>query len=92
MVKDPRFKMPLVFSEIKLSVTGDRAAVFVALRTPQHGQRRGCRAETGSLVRTSSSDDLALLDRLAMLVGEELNSELAKISGKGKIERSINLL
>jgi PEGA domain len=29
MVKDPRFKMPLVFSEIKLSVTPDRAAVFV---------------------------------------------------------------
>jgi hypothetical protein len=29
MVKDPRFKMPAVFSEIKLSVTPDRAAVFV---------------------------------------------------------------
>ena len=29
MVKDPRFKMPSVFSEIKLSVTPDRAAVFV---------------------------------------------------------------
>jgi hypothetical protein len=29
MVKDARFKMPTVFSEIKLSVTPDRAAVFV---------------------------------------------------------------
>jgi hypothetical protein len=29
MVKDPRFKMPSVFSEIKLSVTPDRAGVFV---------------------------------------------------------------
>src|SRR5215471_5568600 len=29
MVKDPHFKMPSVFSEIKLSVTPDRAAVFV---------------------------------------------------------------
>jgi hypothetical protein len=29
MVKDPRFKMPSVFSEIKLSVDPDRAAVFV---------------------------------------------------------------
>src|SRR2546429_9442232 len=29
MVIDPRFKMPSVFSEIKLSVTPDRAAVFV---------------------------------------------------------------
>jgi hypothetical protein len=29
MVKDPRFKMPSVFAEIKLSVTPDRAAVFV---------------------------------------------------------------
>jgi len=29
MVKDPRFQMPSVFSEIKLSVTPDRAAVFV---------------------------------------------------------------
>lgn len=29
MVKDPRFKMPSVFSEIKFSVTPDRAAVFV---------------------------------------------------------------
>ena len=29
MVKDPRFKMPSVFSEIKLSVAPDRAAVFV---------------------------------------------------------------
>ena len=29
MVKDPRFKMPAVFSEIKLAVTPDRAAVFV---------------------------------------------------------------
>ena len=29
MVKDPRFKLPSVFSEIKLSVTPDRAAVFV---------------------------------------------------------------
>jgi PEGA domain-containing protein len=29
MEKDPRFKMPSVFSEIKLSVTPDRAAVFV---------------------------------------------------------------
>jgi hypothetical protein len=29
MVKDPRFRMPSVFSEIKLSVTPDRAAVFV---------------------------------------------------------------
>ena len=29
MVRDPRFRMPSVFSEIKLSVTPDRAAVFV---------------------------------------------------------------
>jgi len=29
MIKDPRFKMPLVFSEIKLDVTPARAAVFV---------------------------------------------------------------
>src|SRR5579862_8937463 len=29
MEKDPRFKMPAVFSEIKMSVTPDRAAVFV---------------------------------------------------------------
>ena len=29
MVKDSRFRMPSVFSEIKLSVTPDRAAVFV---------------------------------------------------------------
>jgi PEGA domain len=29
MAKDPRFKMPSVFSEVKLSVTPDRAAVFV---------------------------------------------------------------
>lgn len=29
MVKDPRFRMPSVFSEIKLSVTPDRAAVFL---------------------------------------------------------------
>lgn len=29
MVKDPRFMMPSVFSEIKLEVTPDRAAVFV---------------------------------------------------------------
>jgi PEGA domain len=29
MVKDPDFKMPAVFSEIKLHVTPDRAAVFV---------------------------------------------------------------
>jgi PEGA domain len=29
IVKDPRFQMPSVFSEIKLSVTPDRAAVFV---------------------------------------------------------------
>ena len=29
MIKDPRFKMPSVFCEIKLSVTPDRAAVFV---------------------------------------------------------------
>jgi hypothetical protein len=29
MEKDPRFKMPTVFSEIKLSVDPDRAAVFV---------------------------------------------------------------
>ncbi|MBV9623878.1 MAG: PEGA domain-containing protein [Acidobacteria bacterium] len=29
MVKDPRFRMPAVFSEIKLAVTPDRAAVFV---------------------------------------------------------------
>jgi hypothetical protein len=29
MVSDPRFKMPSVFSEIKLAVTPDRAAVFV---------------------------------------------------------------
>src|SRR5579884_3128594 len=29
MAKDPRFKMPSVFAEIKLSVTPDRAAVFV---------------------------------------------------------------
>lgn len=29
MVKDPQFNMPSVFSEIKLSVTPDRAAVFV---------------------------------------------------------------
>jgi hypothetical protein len=29
MVKDPSFKMPSVFSEIKLSVTPERAAVFV---------------------------------------------------------------
>jgi hypothetical protein len=29
MVKNPNFKMPAVFSEIKLSVTPDRAAVFV---------------------------------------------------------------
>jgi hypothetical protein len=29
MIKDPRFKMPSVFSEIKLSVAPDRAAVFV---------------------------------------------------------------
>jgi hypothetical protein len=29
MVKDPQFKIPSVFSEIKLSVTPDRAAVFV---------------------------------------------------------------
>jgi hypothetical protein len=29
MIKDPRFQMPSVFSEIKLSVTPDRAAVFV---------------------------------------------------------------
>jgi hypothetical protein len=29
MVKDPDFKMPAVFSEIKLGVTPDRAAVFV---------------------------------------------------------------
>jgi len=29
MARDPRFKMPSVFSEIKLSVTPDRAAVFV---------------------------------------------------------------
>lgn len=29
MVKDTRFKMPSVFSEIKLSVTPERAAVFV---------------------------------------------------------------
>jgi len=29
MEKDPRFKLPSVFSEIKLSVTPDRAAVFV---------------------------------------------------------------
>ena len=29
MVKDPRFTMPSVFSEIKLAVTPDRAAVFV---------------------------------------------------------------
>ena len=29
MVKDPRFQMPSVFSEIKLSVTPERAAVFV---------------------------------------------------------------
>ena len=29
MTKDPRFKMPSVFSEIKMSVTPDRAAVFV---------------------------------------------------------------
>src|SRR3989449_10923773 len=29
MVRDPRFKMPSVFCEIKLSVTPDRAAVFV---------------------------------------------------------------
>src|SRR5213594_941513 len=29
MVRDPRFQMPSVFCEIKLSVTPDRAAVFV---------------------------------------------------------------
>ena len=29
MARDPSFKMPTVFSEIKLSVTPDRAAVFV---------------------------------------------------------------
>jgi PEGA domain len=29
MEKDPRFKMPSVFSEIKMSVTPERAAVFV---------------------------------------------------------------
>ena len=29
MVRDPSFKMPSVFSEVKLSVTPDRAAVFV---------------------------------------------------------------
>ena len=29
MVKDPRFKVPSIYSEIKLSVTPDRAAVFV---------------------------------------------------------------
>jgi hypothetical protein len=29
MTKDPRFKMPSVFSEVKLSVTPERAAVFV---------------------------------------------------------------
>jgi len=29
MVKDPDFKMPSIFSEIKLGVTPDRAAVFV---------------------------------------------------------------
>lgn len=29
MVKDPRFRMPSIFSEIKLAVTPDRAAVFV---------------------------------------------------------------
>ena len=29
IIKDPRFKMPSVFSEIKLSITPDRAAVFV---------------------------------------------------------------
>jgi PEGA domain len=29
MVRDPSFRMPSVFSEIKLSVTPDRAAVFV---------------------------------------------------------------
>src|SRR5207245_11307828 len=29
MVKDPRFKLPSVFSEIKLSVTPDRSSVFV---------------------------------------------------------------
>jgi PEGA domain len=29
LTKDPRFQMPAVFSEIKLSVTPDRAAVFV---------------------------------------------------------------
>jgi hypothetical protein len=29
MERDPRFKLPSVFSEIKLSITPDRAAVFV---------------------------------------------------------------
>src|SRR5215471_969076 len=29
MVRDPSFKMPSVFSEVKLSVTPDRSAVFV---------------------------------------------------------------
>ena len=29
LVNDPRFKMPSVFSEVKLAVTPDRAAVFV---------------------------------------------------------------
>src|SRR5262249_58400634 len=29
MIKDPRFTMPSAFSEIKLSVTPDRVAVFV---------------------------------------------------------------
>jgi uncharacterized membrane protein len=42
MIKDPRFTMPSVFSEIKLSVTPDRAAVFVdGLYVGHVGEFRG---------------------------------------------------
>ena len=46
MVKDLRFKMPSVFSEIKLSVTPDRAAVFV------DGQFVGHAGEVGGVAKS----------------------------------------
>ena len=55
MVRDPRFQMPSVFCEIKLSVTPDRAAVFVD-GGPRWGVRRR-RKEFADCAGTPENND-----------------------------------
>src|SRR5712692_12024467 len=62
MVRDPRFKMPSVFCEIKLSVTPDRAAVFVDEQFVGHAGEFGGVAKSLLIAPGHRKITISLLD------------------------------